>query len=212
MKEKEIIDFLFNHFETHKYMLGNSYVYRWESDFFSQLKSGYHQEVEVKTSRSDFFADFKKEDKHRVLQQRFNKQELITYKGRTDYKIKYWTKEYLKDENRRRVWDEENGGYKFTRGKISERIGIEHSSEDVIESIPFQSKVWFRDPHSPNRFYYCCPDGLILAEEVPEYAGLLYCRNGRVVKIKNAPLIHKQKRNLSQILLDKFYHKYLYSR
>ena len=46
----------------------------------------------------------------------------------------------------------------------------------------------------------------------PEYAGLMYYENGKFTKIKNAPLIHKEKRDLSQVLLDKFYYKYLYSR
>lgn len=55
----------------------------------------------------------------------------------------------------------------------------------------------------PNRFYYCCPDGLIKPEEVPEYAGLIYA-SGFILKeekevhydiqiIKKAPLIHKEK-------------------
>lgn len=41
-----------------------------EADVFGINNNGYMSEYEVKRSRSDFFADFKKEDKHRRLSQR----------------------------------------------------------------------------------------------------------------------------------------------
>ena len=41
MKVKEIQKKLRKKFEAHKYILENSYVYNWESDFFSVTVSGY---------------------------------------------------------------------------------------------------------------------------------------------------------------------------
>jgi hypothetical protein len=38
----------------------NVYVHSWEADHFSMTSSNYAYEIEVKVSRSDFFADFKK--------------------------------------------------------------------------------------------------------------------------------------------------------
>lgn len=55
------------HFRTHKHILFNSYLFDWESDLFTLTKSGYSIEVEVKISRADFLADFKKVDKHLLL-------------------------------------------------------------------------------------------------------------------------------------------------
>lgn len=50
------------------YRLSNAYVFKydWESDFFCINRTGYSFEVEIKVSRSDFKADFKKE-KHRLF-------------------------------------------------------------------------------------------------------------------------------------------------
>lgn len=67
---EEITNALFHHFNAtkgYKYQLCNAYVFQWESDFFCIAKSGVSYEVEVKVSRSDFFADFKKKRKHKVL-------------------------------------------------------------------------------------------------------------------------------------------------
>lgn len=50
-----------------KYLINNLYVFNWESDYLALTKSGYWYEVEVKISRSDFKADFKKEKKHKHL-------------------------------------------------------------------------------------------------------------------------------------------------
>jgi hypothetical protein len=50
-----------------------------------------------------------------------------------------------------------------------------------------------------NRFYYVVPTDLIKVEEIPKYAGLLYFREGQYGIghcdiVKNAPLIHKNKK------------------
>ena len=43
-----------------------------------------------------------------------------------------------------------------------------------------------------NKFYFVVPEGLILKEEVPEYAGLIYCtKEGYLKVIKNSKLLHK---------------------
>lgn len=46
--------------QNHDYLLNNVYMFNWESDLFAISTSGYVVEIEVKISRSDFFADFKK--------------------------------------------------------------------------------------------------------------------------------------------------------
>lgn len=51
-------------FRTNDYKLHNTFIYNWESDFFCVSASGYAIEVEIKISKSDFKADFKKEMKH----------------------------------------------------------------------------------------------------------------------------------------------------
>jgi len=52
-----------------KYTAGNLYLFRddWETDFLVVQKSGYCYEIEIKISRCDFLNDFKKKNKHLIL-------------------------------------------------------------------------------------------------------------------------------------------------
>jgi len=52
-----------------KYTVGNLYLFKedWETDFLVVQKNGYCYEIEIKISRSDFFNDFKKKNKHLIL-------------------------------------------------------------------------------------------------------------------------------------------------
>lgn len=75
--EAIIIDKLTYHLlgnSTVRYFLNNLYVFSnsWESDYLSLTKSGYLYEGEVKISKSDFKADFKKEKKHLLLETKYN--------------------------------------------------------------------------------------------------------------------------------------------
>lgn len=53
---------LYRHYNGSDYKLTNTFIFDFESDFFCMSKSEYAIEVEIKVSRSDFFADFKKRD------------------------------------------------------------------------------------------------------------------------------------------------------
>lgn len=76
MKTQDIHKKLRSLFLNYDYKLENSFIYKWESDFFAISKSGYSIEVEIKVSKSDFMVDFKKEivferewtKKHNLLQ------------------------------------------------------------------------------------------------------------------------------------------------
>lgn len=52
---------------NYKFRASNLFVYLWESDFWVLKKSGFAIEYEIKISKSDFKADFKKIDKHDIL-------------------------------------------------------------------------------------------------------------------------------------------------
>lgn len=145
MEMNDIHRALASRFSNHKYKLYNSYVFNWESDFFSTTSDNrYIYEVEVKLSRSDFFADFKKGEKHTSL---------------------------------------------------TTAMGLK-----LFNEIHTQT---------PNRFYYCCPEGMIKKEELPPYAGLIYLNeNGTSARqVKTAPMIHKNNNvdKYLRSLIDKFY-------
>lgn len=52
----------------HEVYVPNVYLFNWESDMISINRSGYVWEYEIKCSRADFKADFKKESRHHALE------------------------------------------------------------------------------------------------------------------------------------------------
>lgn len=133
MNEKNILGILNSVFLSQpKYLINNLYVFSWESDYLALTKSGYWYEIEVKISRADFKADFKKISKHEKLS---------------------------------------SGNF------------------------------------CPNYFYYAVPEGLVLVEEIPQYAGLIYIDDkGHARTMKQAPKLHSFKLLLD--LQDKFYYNW----
>ena len=53
---------------TKKYVIENLYVFSWESDKLIETRSGLIYEFEIKVSKADFKNDFKKKDKHVILE------------------------------------------------------------------------------------------------------------------------------------------------
>jgi hypothetical protein len=213
MTVKEIQKKLRKKFETHKYILENSYVYDWESDLFSVTSSGYAIEIELKTSLSDFRADFKKIDKHNILQLKAAGEKTYISKGYNTYQYEFEELQTLVIDGKRQYGDDykpiQVPSGKIIRSRI-ETTDIEYflknkhnAKYEQISSSIYIKKV----PKTPNKFYYICPTGIIPLKLVPEYAGLYYIdENMRVTEVKKAPFIHKEKEDLTRVLLDKFYY------
>lgn len=181
INSKDINKALRNFYQNFDYLLENSYLFSWESDFFCIAKaSGYMYEIEVKISRSDFKADFKK-DKHEV----FSRHKEKVYIKPSGLRERKWIRDLNGDPKR----DE--------KGKV-----IYEEISSGIDYIQPGLKI-------PNRFYYCCPWGLLKKEEIPSYAGLLYYNQGHIEQIKAAPVLHKNNLLLRKraIMMEKFYHQ-----
>ena len=76
---------------------------------------------------------------------------------------------------------------------------------DTLKKV-FESKKYYAASavQVPNYYLFVCPDGLILPEEIPEYAGLVYWTNGdapRLAQIVKPPRIHKE--IVTQVQKDK---------
>lgn len=70
MTEKSIRDKLLSYFykdASTRLMIENVFIFDWESDFFILQRNNFCVEFEIKISKSDFKADFNKEDKHIFL-------------------------------------------------------------------------------------------------------------------------------------------------
>jgi len=110
-----------------------------EYDVVGINKNDYVYEYEIKQSRADFKADFKKVSKHIKLESR---------------------KAYRMVD----IW------------KQGKRTGEQYKQVLI-----------------PNRFFYVCNENMIKIEEIPEYAGLIYVKDGVFWEVKGAPLLHREK-------------------
>lgn len=62
----------------------------------------------------------------------------------------------------------------------------------------------------PNSFYFCCPEGVIPHDEVPEYAGLIEIHDRDKVRyVGEVTEIHDEVNDVTSTLLTKFYNKCL---
>jgi len=178
MKEFEIIELLERCYTNQKYFVSNAYIFNWESDFFVLTKSDYAWEIEIKTSKSDFRADFKK-PKHQLL----TAKDLVVEKSLDDH----------------------------GEGVISS-YGIDIDGT-ILSSNKCGPNCWVKvvDPKTktPNRFYYCCPEGILSPDDMPEYAGLITINENKVPHYaKQAPMLHTAKNDFTKPLLDKYFWKY----
>lgn len=224
MNAGDINKSLFSHFKgKHTYEFANGYIFAgggWESDFFSVTSSGYAQEVEVKISRGDFFRDFIK-DKHDIFSRLFEKKTFLFQKGSRmqGSLICTYTSSHLVN---RLIGIRRFGNYNSVN-QLEISNSAEHS--DYLDKYKFfdlrQREVHVYAPATrirfidltkvscPNKFFFCVPEGLVTAQEVPAYAGLMYVKEvdgkNKITVIKNAPFLHKRVLNLDRVLLDKFY-------
>lgn len=166
MTARDITQYLIWYYKGARYVVPNIYLFNHpytETDLLVVKENGMTYDIEIKISKSDFKADFKKVKKHEILKDGF-------FKRKKDSYVK------LEGQSRRK---------KFKAG----------------EPIPGER---------PNRFYYAVPEGLITKKEVPDYAGLLYItRTGKIKKIKEGKLLHKDKLDVEPRLCRKFYFYWL---
>lgn len=67
---KDIVQALFIRFSNHRFLINNAYIFNdyWESDFITVTESMYVYEIECKKSKSDYYEDFHKKEKHILLE------------------------------------------------------------------------------------------------------------------------------------------------
>lgn len=190
LKENDIQRILKRRFDAADYHLCNSFVFsrNWESDYFCLGKSGYCTEVEIKCTKKDFRDDFKKE-KHQIFSS-LDQGYYIQNKGQT-----------RGDKLGEEIVDEVRIAYGIPLTRTANR-GIFAPASRI--AVHYHEKLIL-----PNRFYFASEPGIIPLNKIPDYAGLIYTVYGTAEIIKTAPLLHKRKQDLSKILLNKFYYKYI---
>jgi hypothetical protein len=147
-------------------------------------------------------------------------QRALRYNFLSPSSVKYFTENL-------NIFDWESDVIKFTKSGYVYEFEIKISKADFKNDFKHKKKkhLLLEDSNNeiknrPNYFYYVVPDGLISAEDVPEYAGLLYINSTMVgngapyhhfIEIKKAPSLHKNKFDFENSnLMDKFYYNYIH--
>jgi len=197
MTEKLIQKALFIAFSSHKYKFTNAYYFSNESDWLSFLESGFCYECEIKISRSDFKADFKKE-KHAI------------HKG-NELKGNLFLRKQGVSISRNLSWDFcrefpeliESNEYLSRRGRYDEEnmiVDYHAITSSKIEFLSHDNKL------IPNKFFYVVPYGLIKPSEVPDYAGLIYVDHDlKITKVKDGKFLHKDKLDVKKLFTKTYY-------
>jgi len=182
--ERSIQDYLLKKYQASKYHLLNAHVFQWECDYFHLTNTGYAVEIEIKISRADFKADFKKE-KHRLFENM----------GRT------WDKVYDSGNRYEFLLDKENPECRYVTEKGKE---VWRRRYHIPNRFYYCVPEGLVDVDEIPQYA-----GLLVIGETSDhtwqepYIG--------VKQIKQAPLLHKRKGGLYKILLDKFYWRYIRS-
>lgn len=108
-------------------------------------------------------------------------------------------------------------------GKFKHKLFESRNEAEVIKDAKYRySKRWKKNVRKapekkinpqeikmPNKFFFACPDGLLKVEEIPEYAGLIYVSEFSATVIKQAPILHKRKENIEELLFSKYQWGYI---
>lgn len=181
MNEQLIQKALFIKFDSHKYRFANVFYFGNESDFLTFLPNGYCYEVEIKISRSDFKADFKKL-KHAI--HTANGKKYYTVKGcEVQSTNPDW--EFCRNFPELVICKDYTDEYSYRYNK-RQMINLSYTAFSRVEFREFKNQSL------PNKFFYAVPAGLISKEEVPDYAGLLHVNEDlSVTKVKDGKFIHR---------------------
>lgn len=179
----------------------NVYLYNEESDFLSISKDMYTHEFEIKISRSDFKADFKK-SRHIEMKAFYSGIGLITVPGRqtVSCNIDVFIDSWSRFKERKSSGHYRNEEWKDVYPKMRE--------------VLCSSEVTYREVKSsnlPNKFSFIVPEGLVSKDEIPEYAGLFYVNSfGSIKEIKRAKFLHKEPFGKWEELCLKFFYRNKY--
>lgn len=195
--------------------VSNVYVYKNESDYLCIHRNGFTTEVEIKISRSDFKADFKK-PKHKQYESLMKGSEYWVdawnpYDGEMScrlYDVRLLRSSYAIEIHK------DKPGYVFEDGKHWFYSEISNWDKKQCSRFAPSSGIAIRKINLPNRFYYLVPHGLIDKSEVPAYAGLMYYNPnaktiGDIITFeKRCKKIHDKKFDNWKDIAIKLYHRF----
>ena len=155
-------------------------------DIYKALNNYYQPRVKYCVENTYCFHPFYKETDFLVIQNN----------GYTiDIEIKVSRQDYLIDKKKIHKHNILKNGY----FQVDYRYGGKYGKNELIYTN-----------NRPNKFYYCCPYGLIKESDLEPHQGLIYVlESGEIKKIKEAKFLHKEIVDLEPVLCRKFYYSYL---
>ncbi len=169
---------------NHEHRLQNCFMFAWESDFFAISKSHYSVEVEVKVSRSDYLADFKK-PKHKLFE--------------NVAKTIYCRNDGLSKEGFQVKDPAEKYGWKWVYYE-STRVSFVNPQELTPNKFYFACPEGMVKPEEVPSYA-----GLI-------YLPHEYSTSAPCYEAKKAPFMHKHRKDFTGDLMGKYYYRVLDAR
>lgn len=115
-----------------------------------------------------------------------------------DIELKLSRQDFLRDKNKIHKHSILKNGFFTLNYKYFEGFTEHKAGEPICTN------------NRPNKFFYCCPEGMIKEDELEPHEGLLYITElGKIKKIKEPKFLHKEKLDLEPVLCRKFYYSYL---
>lgn len=134
------------------------------------------------------------------------------YSGNCEYKVGNvylfrgdWESDYLVVKRNGYCYEFE---IKITRADFMKDFA-KKDKHDILSTGQWLSRTGLKEHKMrPNRFFYVTLPDIVSPADIPAYAGLMYAEH-KLITIKNAPLIHKDKIDLRPHLCTKFYDRWL---
>lgn len=63
----------------------------------------------------------------------------------------------------------------------------------------WEKLTWLPNEKKPNYISYVCPDGLIKENEIPDFAGLYYFKDGEIIEVRHPKLLHSVKADMCKM-------------
>lgn len=92
--------------------------------------------------------------------------------------------------------------FSVNRGGYTYEFEVKISRSDFLRDK--KKKKWtcaysIMEENTPNYMSYVCPEGLIKLEEIGEFSGLYYFKDGSITEVRGPSLRHKFKKDINEI-------------
>lgn len=92
--------------------------------------------------------------------------------------------------------------FSVNRSGYTYEFEVKISRQDFLKDSKkkkWDKQKWLPELKTPNYMSYVCPEGLIKIDEIVEFAGLYYYKEGEITEVREPKLRHETKRDINEI-------------